>query len=48
VRRAAVELESIATATVDGVVLRDWIAAMLAGEPGWDDRVATPGPPPER
>lgn len=45
---SGLELESIATATVDGVVLRDWIAAMLAGGPEWTDRVAAPGPPPER
>jgi hypothetical protein len=41
-----IELESIETATVDGVVLRDWVAAMVEGDPAWIDLTATPGPVP--
>lgn len=40
---SVLELEAIETATVDGVLLRDWIEAMLAGDDaGWSDLVATP------
>ena len=41
-----VQLESLGTAAVGDVLLRDWIAAAVAGDPGWVDLVATPGEPP--
>lgn len=41
-----VQLESLTTATVEGVVLRDWVAAALEGGDAWEDLVATPGEPP--
>ena len=40
---SSLELERIETATIDGIVLRDWIAAMLAeDDAGWADLVAEP------